>query len=299
MKKKSIVTFCLLIIVAILLNVVAFFGLPGKFSENFGGMLDSETGIRQGIDLAGGSVITFEAQAENPTDDQMQAVKAVYETRLTGAGYTESRVSVNEGGKVNIEIPSGSTPVSEGEKAEGTTAADTDEAVELLSQIAKLTFRDADNNIVLNGEDVKSAASVYGQPNENAVQQYYVTVEFTSEGTKKFAEATGKAASESQGRNIIQIFMDENVVSAPMVSEQITSSSCIISGQFTAEDSARLASQINSGNLPFEMKKITQETVGAELGQDALPRSLMAAGIGIILVMLFMIWRYRLQGLMA
>ncbi len=299
MKKKSIVTFCLLVVVAILLNLAAFFGMPGKFSEKFGGMLDGETGIRQGIDLAGGSVITFEAQAENPTDDQMQSVKAVYETRLTGAGYTESRVSVNEGGKVTIEIPSGGTPVAEGEKAEGTTAADTDEAVELLSQIAKLTFRDADNNVVLNGDDVKGAESIFGKPNETAPQQYYVTVDFTSEGTEKFAEATGKAAGESQGRNIIQICMDENVVSAPMVSEKITSSSCIITGQFTAEDSARLASQINSGNLPFEMKKITQETVGAELGQDALPRSLVAAGIGIILVMLFMIWRYRIQGFIA
>ncbi len=299
MKKKSIVTFCLLVIVAILLNLVAFFGLPGVYRDKFGGMLDSETGIRQGIDLAGGSVITFEAQAENPTQDQMDAVKAVYETRLTGAGYTESRISVNEGGKVTIEIPNGGAPAAEGEETTGTTAADTDEAVELLSQIAKLTFRDADNNVVLNGEDVKSAQSIYGQPNENAPQQYYVTVEFTTEGTKKFSEATEKAAAEAEGRNIIQIFMDENVVSAPRVQTKIDTSSCVISGDFTAQDSATLANQINSGNLPFEMKKITQETVGAELGQDALPKSLLAAGIGILLIMLFMIWRYRLPGAVA
>ena len=299
MKKKSIVTFCLLVIGAILLNLVAFFGLPGTFSDKFGGMLDAETGIRQGIDLAGGSVITFEAQAEDPTPEQMDAVKAVYETRLTGAGYTESRISTSEGGKVTIEIPNGGAPATEGEKKGGTTAADTDEAVALLSQIAKLTFRDADNNIVLNGDDVKSAKSIYGQPSENSPQQYYVTVEFTTEGTKKFAEATGNAAAETEGRNIIQIFMDENVVSAPRVQSKIDSSSCVITGNFTAENAATLANQINSGNLPFEMKKITQETVGAELGQDALPKSLLAAGIGIILVMLFMLWRYRLPGLVA
>lgn len=299
MKNKSIVTFCLLVVVAILLNLVAFFGLPGVFGDKFGGMLDANTGIRQGIDLAGGSVITFEAQAENPTQEQMEAVKAVYETRLNGAGYTESRISVNEGGKVTIEIPNGSAPAKEGEEAGGTTTADTDEAVELLSQVAKLTFRDADNNVVLNGEDVTSAKSIYGQPSENAAQQYYVQVNFSSEGTKKFADATGKAAAETEGRNIIQICMDENVVSAPSVATKIDSDSCVITGNFTAEASATLANQINSGNLPFEMKKISQETVGAELGQDALPKSLLAAAIGIILIMLFMIWRYRLPGLMA
>lgn len=299
MKNKSIVTFCLLIIVAILLNLVAFFGLPGVFSDKFGGMFDAETGMRQGIDLAGGSVITFEAQAENPTQEQMEAVRAVYETRLNGAGYTESRISVNEGGKVTIEIPNGGAPAKEGEKSNGTTAADTDEAVELLSQVAKLTFRDADNNVVLNGEDVKSAKSIYGQPSENSAQQYYVQVNFSSDGTKKFAEATGKAAAETEGRNIIQICMDENVVSAPSVAQRIDSDSCVITGNFTAEAASTLANQINSGNLPFEMKKITQETVGAELGQDALPKSLLAAGIGILLIMLFMIIRYRLPGVVA
>ena len=292
MKKKSIVSFCLLVVIAILLNLVAFFGIPGNMHQKFGGMLNGETGIRQGIDLAGGSVITFQAQAENPTADQMQAVKAVYETRLTGAGYTESRVSVNEGGKVTIEIPNGKT-------SEGTTAADTDEAVELLSEVAKLTFQDADGNVVLNGEDVTSATSQYGKYSDTAPQQYYVTVNFTSEGTKKFAVATEKAAAESEGRNIINICMDENVVSNPRVSEKIDSSSCVISGNFTAEEADKLANQINSGNLPFEMKKITQETVGAELGKDALPKSLLAAGIGIILIMLFMIWRYRLPGVVA
>ena len=299
MKNKSIVTFCLLVVVAILLNLVAFFGLPGVFGDKFGGMLDANTGIRQGIDLAGGSVITFEAQAENPTQEQMEAVRAVYETRLNGAGYTESRISVNEGGKVTIEIPNGGAPAKEGEKSNGTTAADTDEAVELLSQVAKLTFRDADNNVVLNGEDVKSAKSIYGQPSENSAQQYYVQVNFSSDGTKKFAEATGKAAAETEGRNIIQICMDENVVSAPSVAQRIDSDSCVITGNFTAEAASTLANQINSGNLPFEMKKITQETVGAELGQDALPKSLLAAGIGILLIMLFMIIRYRLPGVVA
>ncbi len=296
MKKKSIITFCIVVIAAVLLNLVAFLGLPGGMHENFGGMLNAETGIRQGIDLAGGSVITFEAQAENPTSEQMDAVKSVYETRLNGAGYTESRISINEGGKVTIEIPNAGAPATEEDKAE---TVDTDAAVELLSQVAKLTFRDADGNVVLEGTDVASAQSIYGQFSETSMPQYYVQVKLSPEGVDKFAVATEKAAAETTGRNFIAIYMDENLVSAPSVNEKITQDTCVITGQFTAEDSNRLANQINSGNLPFEMKKITQETVGAELGADALPKSLLAAGIGIILVMLFMIWRYRIPGLVA
>lgn len=299
MKKKSIVTFCLLVVVAILLNYVAFFGLPGTFADKFGGMLDSNTGIRQGIDLAGGSVISFEAQADNPTQEQMEAVKSVYETRLNGAGYTESRISINEGGKITIEIPNGSAPTKEGEEAKGTTSTDTDEAVELLSQVAKLTFRDSEGNVVVNGDEVKSAQSLYGSPDGTSASQYYVQLSFKPEGQTKFAEATAAAASKSSPDNVIMIYMDETCISAPTVKTAIDSDTCVISGQFTAEESAKLANQINSGNLPFEMKKISQETVGAELGQDALPKSLLAAGIGVILIMLFMAWRYRMQGIMA
>ena len=338
MRKKSIVTFVFVVVAAILLDAVALFGLPGVLHDKYGGMFDEKTGIRQGIDLAGGSVITFQAQANNPTDAEMETVKSIYETRLNGAGYTEARISVGEGGKVTIEIPTGSSPAEEAaaqEKSDKTEAAEateatedaeaaedakeaedadaadepavesksateqTDEAVALLSQVAKLTFRDADGNVVLEGTDVKSAKSQYGQPTQNANSQYYVQVEFTTEGAKKFADATGTAAAKASPNNIIQIVMDETVVSAPRVSEKIDSDSCVISGSFTPEEASRLANQINSGNLPFEMKKISQSTVGAELGADALPTSQKAAAIGIILVMLFMIWRYRIPGLVA
>jgi protein-export membrane protein SecD len=300
MRKKSIVTFCFVVVIAIALNLVAFLGLPGAMNSKYGGLLDSNTGIRQGIDLAGGSVISFQANATNPTDDEMETVKSIYETRLNGAGYTESRISIGEGGKITIEIPSGSSAATDETADEQMSATEqTDAAVELLSQVAKLTFRDADDNVVLNGDDVKSAKSQYGQPSQNSNSQYYVQVEFTSEGAKKFAEATATAAAKSSPNNIIKIVMDETVVSSPRVQEKIDSDSCVITGDFSAEEASRLASQINSGNLPFEMTKISQETVGAELGRDALPTSLLASAIGIILVMAFMVWRYRIPGLIA
>ncbi len=285
MKKKSLGILCLIVVIAIALNYVAFLGFNVS-GFKYGGIFDSEKGIRKGIDLAGGSVITFQASKTNPTDDEMASVEAVFGKRLTDLGYTEARISKSEGGKITVEIPS---------------VFNTDEAADLLGQTAKLSFCDADGNELLTGADVKGASDEFGMPTEGAVTSIpYVQLEFTAEGQKKFAEATRNAATAGEGRNVIVIKMDETTISSPTVSEEINSSTCIISGGFeTREDAAKLANQIRSGNLPFELTVITQETVGAELGETALPKSLLAAGIGIIIIMLFMIVMYRIPGLMA
>lgn len=284
MKKKSIITLCVVVIVAVLLNVVAFYGFNiAGFS--YGGVFDEEKGIRKGIDLAGGSVITFQADAENPTEDEMNVVESIFQARLTNAGYTEARISKSEGGKITVEIPS---------------VTDTDEAAALLGEVAKLTFRDADGNVILDGAtDIVDATYQYGRTSEASASQSYVQVQFTSEARSKFAEATKNAAAATDGTNYISIYMDENMISSPMVSEEINSETCIITGDFTPEEAQELANQIKSGALPFGLSVISQETVGAELGTNALPTSLLAAGIGVILVMVFMIIMYRIPGVMA
>lgn len=290
MKKKSILTLCLIVVIAILLNYVAFFGYNIS-GFTYGGIFDKDKGIRKGIDLAGGSVITFQANADNPTKDQLAAVETVFSKRLTDMGYTEARTSTTEDGKITVEIPS---------------VFNTDEAADVLGKTAKLTFCDADGNEILGGTEVKSASSLYGKTSETSVaSEPYVEIEFTAEGRQKFTEATKKAASAGQGKNYIAIKMDDAVISQPNVDSRyastgINSDKCIVSGGFeTQEEASTLANQIKSGNLPFDLSVITKETVGAELGATALPKSLLAAGIGIILIMIFMILIYRIPGLIA
>ncbi len=285
MKKKSVLLLVLMVVIAIALNYVAFIGF-NVAGFNYAGVLEDENyGIRKGIDLAGGSVITFQAGKANPSDEEMDIVEAIFNARLTGAGYTEARISKGEQGSITVEIPS---------------VTDTDEAASLLGSTAKLTFRDADGNIVLDGgTDVKNAEYKFGQTSETGASQAYVELTLTGEAVSKFAAATKKASTESEGRNYISIVMDENVISAPRVSEEINSETCIISGSFTPETAQELANQIKSGQLPFELTVSTKETIGAELGADALPTSLMAAGIGILIIMLFMIVIYRMSGLLA
>lgn len=216
----------------------------------------------------------------------MQVVESIFQTRMTNAGYTEARISQGEAGKITVEIPS---------------VTNTDEAANLLGNVAKLTFNDADGNVVLDGAtDIKDASYQYGPVEQNGSSIPYVKVEFNAEAKQKFADATKAAAARaSEGKNYISIQMDGEEVSSPMVSEEINSDSCVISGSFTPETAETLANQIKSGQLPFDLEVISKETVGAELGPNALKTSLIAAAIGVILIMIFMVVMYRIPGLIA
>ena len=286
MKKKSVLLLILVVIIATILNCVAFIGFDVA-GIKYGGVFDENQGIRKGIDLAGGSVITFEANAENPTEAEMDIVEGIFNTRLNGAGYTEARISRDAGKQITVEIPA---------------VTNTDEAASLLGSTAKLTFRDADGNIVLDGAtDIKNAEYQYGQTTESsATAEAYVLVTLNPEAVAKFATATRQAAARTaEGKNYIAIYMDEQMISAPSVQSEINAESCIINGDFTPETAQTLANQIKSGQLPFDLSVITKETIGAELGSDALPTSMLAAGIGVLLIMLFMLIVYRMSGLMA
>lgn len=285
MKKKSIAILALMIVVAALMNYIAFFGIAiGNMS--WGGVLDEEQGIRRGIDLAGGSVVSFQANAENPSESDMDSVEAIFTTRLNNSGYTEARISRDETGKITVEIPS---------------ETDTDKAASLLGSTAKLTFVDADGVEVLNGKDhIKNAEYKYGQLSQTSSQEAYVELTLDSKAVSKFAEATRAAAQRTaEGKNYISIKMDDTIISSPSVTQEINSDTCVISGSFTPESAKELANQIKSGALPFDLTVISKDTIGPELGAKALPSSLLAAGIGILVVMLFMVVIYRIPGLVA
>lgn len=286
MRKKSIVTLCFGVVIALLLNYIAFFGF-NIAGWSWSGIMDSKWGIKKGIDLAGGSVLTFQADADSPTDADMTTASTIFQTRLTNKGYTEARISRSDNGKLTVEIPS---------------VFDTTEAQNLLGSVAKLTFADADGNTVLDGAtDIEDASYKYGKPTESTTKsQAYVEVKFKSEAKSKFAAATKAAAAKSsEKKNYIAIKMDDAVVSQPSVSEEINSDSCVISGSFTPETAQTLANQIKSGALPFKFNLVSHETVGAELGGDALPAAERAGLIGVLLVMLFMILYYKVPGLIA
>ncbi|MBE7035579.1 MAG: protein translocase subunit SecD, partial [Ruminococcaceae bacterium] len=285
---KSITKLVIAVLVIALGAYMALFGLNIQlfgWHISYPSALDEENGIRQGLDLVGGSVITYEAQAETAEDSEMESVKNVLRKRLDALGYNEATVSRQGEKKVRVEIPAIQNP---------------EEAVQTLGQTAKLTFRDADNNVVLDGTMVKSATAAFGPIDDSGTNGHYVQLQLNEEGVQSFYEATSAAAAETAGRNYIAILLDENIISQPSVKTAINQSTCIISGGFAdASETQELATLINSGNLPFSIKDVELRSVGPTLGERALETSLFAAGIGILLVLIFMLVFYRLPGLMA
>ena len=253
-------------------------------------VLDTDNGIRLGLDLVGGSRIVYEAEIPDGYNqanlaDDMNSVQKVIRQRLTDKGFTEATVTLTGDNRVTVEIPQITNP---------------EEAVQTLGTTAQLTFIDADGKEWLTGSDIKKATYGYGRPTGNEVTDvHYVQVQFTSEGQKKFAEATGNIAARTDGINIMAIVMDNQVISSPSVSSQIDSDSCVISGSFTRDSASELADLINAGQIPFSLKQVELRSVGPQLGADAMRTSLIAGAIGIVLVMLFMLIVYRIPGLVA
>lgn len=292
--KKSILSFVAVIAVIALLCCTAVFGLTvGPVSVP--SALDEENGIRRGLDLVGGSSITFEAVLQDDYNmgnlsTDMASVQAMMQKRLDSLGYTEATVELVGDRRVKVDIPAINDPA---------------EAVSVLGATAQLKFVDADGNTILDGSGIKSAKSGYGQLSEyDLSSQHYIEVTFKEDAVEAWTEATKAAANAESGKNTIKIMMDDEVLSEPSVSAEyaetgITGDTCVISGSFTAETAKTLAEQINIGQLPFSLEEVSMSSVGPQLGEKALSTSVKAGAIGILLVMLFMIFFYRLPGLVA
>jgi len=303
--KKSVISFIAVMLVIVFLGVTAITGLyiPGGFSKPelaeddttqvralIPAVTDSENGIRLGLDLVGGSSITYEAVLPEGYDhanlaDDMKIAQSMIRQRLTNKGFTEATVALRDENRITVEIPEITNP---------------EEAVQTLGTTAQLTFVDADGKEWLTGKDIERATAMYGKTNSSLGSSYYVQIEFTDEGVKKFSEATASIAARTDGTNVLGIIMDNSVISMPTVSSQLNEKTCVIEGgNFTNESANELADLINVGQMPFDLKQAELRSVGPQLGANAMRTSLIAGLIGIMLVCLFMLIVYRIPGLVA
>lgn len=292
--KKSIITFVCALLVICLLGFAVLHGVNLGFTE-IPSITNTDDGIRLGLDLVGGSIITYQADltGKDMTGEalskNMDIVVDMLRQRLDMEGLFEGNVYQVGEDQVTVEIPSMSDP---------------EEAVQTLGSTAQLQFLDDDGNVILEGNEVKEATAQYGALDSTGLKQNYVLLTLTDEGVDKFTEATKKAAAATDGKNHINIMMDNEAISTPVVDSKykdtgITGDEVIISGDFTAESAGKLANNISIGQLPFSLKQVEMRSVGAQLGMTALTSSIKAGIIGIILVMLFMIIIYRLPGVVS
>lgn len=282
--KKSISKIILVVVCIAFVGALAMYGFEPM---NLTGIKDD--GIRRGLDLVGGSSIVYRAEAEEGYDssnfnDDMNVVIAMLRDRVDNLGYTEATVAMYGDDMVRVEIPSINDP---------------EEAVQQIGSTAELKFIDSNGTVVIEGKDVVDAQAVLGDPTGAGISQWYVSLEFNETAREQFAASTEAMSKLTGGMNYISIELDGNPISTPSVSEKIDSNSCVITGNFTAEEANNLASLIAAGKLPFKLVEQELRAVGPSLGDKALENSLIAGAIGILLVMLFMIIVYRIPGLVS
>lgn len=269
-KKKGVISLVLMAVVIILLGYTTAIG----FGKTGTGAMKN---IKLGLDLAGGVSITYQVEDDNPTAEQMS--DTIYKLQLRVEQYsTEASVYQEGDDRISIEIP-------------GVT--DANEILDELGKPGSLEFQTSDGETVITGSDVETASVQSGQDDmKNA--EYSVELVLNDEGTQKFADAT-----EANIGQPISIIYDGETISSPTVKSAITGGTAYITGNFTYEEAENLASTIRIGGLQLELKELRSNVVGAQLGEEAINTSLLAAAIGFAIVFIFMICVYYLPGLVS
>ncbi len=235
-----------------------------------------------GLDLQGGAQVVLQAvpdEGQTLTTEDMNQLVSVLENRVNELGVSEPTIQVEGEDRILVELAGVDDP---------------EEAIALIGKTAKLEFRDPAGNVLLTGAYLDDA---YAQIDSNAPtnKQNQVVLEFNNEGAQLFFNATAALVGQ-----VLAIYLDDEVISAPTVDEPISGGNAVISGGFeTFDDAVNLAALLRGGALPVDLTILSQATVGPTLGADSLNKSLKASLIGFIILFAFMILYYRLPGTWA
>ena len=305
-KRKGILSLIAIVALMALLGVTTTIGL-GK------GHSGAAKNINLGLDLEGGVSITYQVKGDTPSDEDM--ADTIYKLQKRVEQYsTEASVYQEGDNRISIEIPGvtdankildelgqpGSLYFIAQKGSDGSenytrvgTTGDAGTDFQLNKTIEELQ---EDGSIVLTGSDVKTATAGAYTDSTTGSKENVVDLEFTKEGTEKFAEATKVAKEAGQS---IGIYYDGAFVSVPNVKAVISDGRAQISGSMSYEEADQLASTIRIGGLNLELEELRSNVVGAQLGEEAISSSLKAGAIGLAIVFVFMCCVYLLPGFAA
>ena len=273
-RTRAIVSLVVILVVVALAGYVALFGIgKGTFIHYVKPWGEA---ISLGLDLRGGVYTVYQAEDDGSEDfdSKMNSTVNILTSRLTRQGFTEATVTRQGNDRIRVEIPN---------------VTDPNEILRIIGSPAQLYFKDEDGNVIIEGAMVKNAQAAQDENGKPCV-----SFELNDEGAKLFAEGTAANLGKT-----ISIELDVEVISAPTVNSVISGGQGQITGSFTADEAKTLANLILSGALPLNLSQLEVSAISATLGDTALDRALMAGIIGVALVMLFMLIRYRLCGLVA
>ncbi|MBU2109760.1 protein translocase subunit SecD [Patescibacteria group bacterium] len=260
--------------------------------------------FKLGLDLKGGAHLVYKADISGIDSGEvsgaMSGLRDVIERRVNLFGVAEPLVQIEQKGilktaehreqRLIVELP-------------GVT--DVNQAIKMIGETPFLEFRIENPNIEIKEDTLLTDAflgtGLDGRYLEKATVEFnqttfepYVSLEFNSEGGDLFAKIT----KENIGKRLA-IFLDGAPISTPVIREEIPNGKAQITGQFTPQEVKTLVQRLNSGALPVPITLISQQSIGPTLGEKVLFKGINAGIYGIILVALFLIFWYRLPGLIA
>ncbi|MBU1091339.1 protein translocase subunit SecD [Patescibacteria group bacterium] len=283
----------------------AYFTAAPFLPESMKG-LSPEVPFHLGLDLQGGIHLIYRADVsgiqENEISEAMSGLRDVIERRVNFFGVGEPSIQVEKSGNENrliVELPGikdigqavaliGETPYLEFKTQR--PQEETDEILKAQENNERLNEDPYFISTALTGRYLKRANLDFDQ----TTYQPQISIEFTKEGSDIFAKITKDNIDKP-----LAIYLDGAPISAPNVREEITGGRAQITGQFTAQEAKELVRNLNSGALPIPIELISQQSVGASLGEEVLRKSIFAGIVGVLAVAVFLLLWYRLVGIVA
>ena len=282
-----------------------------ELSQPLGGLLGSSGQRSLEVSDAGGGLIRLTVPAAAITERVRQTIEQsmqIVERRVNQLGTVEPVIQRQGRDRILVQVPGLQDPTR---------------LKELLGRTAKMEFRMVDTTVppdqavagrvppdsellpsaepnkppyvvkkqvLVSGSELTDAQPGFDQRSGEPI----VSFRFNTAGSRKFAQAT----SENVGQPFA-IVLDKEVISAPVIREPITGGSGQISGSFTVQAANDLSILLRAGALPAPLTVIEERTVGPGLGQDSIEKGELAAYVGSVLVIVFMLLTYRLFGVFA
>lgn len=254
--------------------------------------------LKFGLDLQGGFENLYKVESidgSKMTHDKIMATYKTLSKRIDSLGVTEPEITIEGNDKIRVKLAGVTNP---------------EEARQQLSTVATLSFRDADDNLLMSSDVLVSGGAKVSQDSSGNP-----AVSLSVKDKDEFYKVTNKVKDYDQ--NLIVIWLDyneeedsyasegslcgtdgSNCLSAATVSQGFASD-VIIQGNFTEDQVENLVDLINSGSLPSKLTEISSQTVGASFGDNTLQTTFMAGLIGIFLIILFLIIVYRFAGFIS
>ncbi len=282
-----------------------------ELSQPLGGLLGSSGQRSLEVSDAGGGLIRLTVPPAAITERVRQSVEQsiqIVERRVNELGTVEPLIQRQGTDRILVQVPGLQDPTRLKELLGKTAKLDfrmvdltvpADQALQgrvppdsevLMSSTSPKTPYVIKKQVLVSGADLTDAQPGFDQRTGEPI----VSFRFNTSGSRKFAQAT----SENVGQPFA-IVLDNEVISAPVIREPITAGSGQISGSFTVQAANDLAILLRAGALPAPLTIIEERTVGPGLGQDSIEKGELAAYVGSIMVIVFMLVTYRLFGVFA